>query len=110
MRKSQPTHALVALILVTLACSLPGPTPTLDEQVLESAVASTLTAAAPIEPINETLQAPELQPSPSTLPPLISPTPPPPAVLRIVYTDNHDVWLIEGNNPPLQLTNIGSVD
>ncbi len=110
MRKSQPIHALMALILATLACSLPGPTPTLDEQVLESAVASTLTAAAPIEPINETLQAPELQPSPSTLPPLISSTPPPPAVLRIVYTDNHDVWLIEGNNPPLQLTNVGSID
>ena len=110
MRKSRPINALMALILVTLACSLPGPTPTLDERVLESAVASALTAAAPIETIDETLQAPEPQPSPSTLSPLPSPTRPPPAVLRIVYTDNHDVWLIEGNNPPSQLTNVGSVD
>jgi hypothetical protein len=38
--------------------------------------------------------------------PSITPTAPP-SVLRIVYTDSGNVWLIEGAQPPLQLTHTG---
>jgi hypothetical protein len=31
-------------------------------------------------------------------------------VLRIVYTNSGDVWLIEESNPPIQLSSVGSVD
>jgi hypothetical protein len=109
MSKYRPMHALVAFIMATLACGVPGPTPTLDEEILKAAVASTLTAAAPSAPTGETLQAPEPQP-PATTQPGIPPTSPTPAVLRIVYTNGGDVWLIEGSNPPFQLSSVGSVD
>jgi hypothetical protein len=109
MSKYHPVHTLLAFILATLACGIPGPTPTLDEEILEVAVASTLTAAAPSAPTGETLQAPEPQPPATAQPgfPLASPIP---AILRIVYTNGDDVWLIEGSNPPFQLSSVGDVD
>jgi hypothetical protein len=94
----------VALALAVLACALPPTVPT-DPKGVEDAVAATLTALAG-----------GAGPSPTDTPePTVSPEPggggPPGApVLRVVYTDGGNAWIIEGANPPLQLTSSGLVE
>ncbi len=96
---------LVALILATLSCAGPGSTPTLDRSDLATSVAATLTSAAPLEPHGTTPDMPK-----APILPTITPTSPPPSVLRIVYTNGGNIWLIEGVNPPTQLTSSGGAD
>ena len=96
---------LIALILATLSCTRPGLTPTPDESGLATSVAATLTSAAPLKPHTTTPDTPK---APSL--PTITPTSPPASVLRIVYTNGGNIWLIEGVSPPTQLTNSGGAE
>ncbi len=118
MRTKPILMAIMALIVVALACGPATPTaspvtssPTSPAEdsvatqvaatltaiaggdALATQVAATLTAAAP--------DVPSATPSPTEPPCDIAP------VLTIAYTDNGNVWLIEGSNPPLQLTSGG---
>jgi len=120
MRTKLPLMVIMALITVALACSIPT-TPTLPpatssptspaEDSVATQVAATLTAIA-AEDTLATLVAASPTPAAIEVP---SPTPSPtePAcdiasVLTIAYTNNGNVWLIEGTNPPLQLTSGGN--
>ena len=101
---SQIAVAVAALGLAALACDLPQPGPA-DPKDVEQSVAETLTALAGGE---------ATEPSASDTPEAtISPVPGgglPVSVLRIVYTDGGNVWIIDGTNPPLQLTSSGLVE
>ncbi|HEY44887.1 MAG TPA: hypothetical protein G4O11_12980 [Anaerolineae bacterium] len=102
---SRTRMMLLSLILLSLACGLPGLSPTPDDSELATSVAATLTAETPPQPhgtISEQTQSPLV----STL----TSTTPPPSVLRIVYTDDGNVWLIEDSNPPIQLTSSGDAN
>ena len=101
---SQIAVAVAALGLAALACDLPQPGPA-DPKDVEQSVAETLTSLAGGE---------ATEPSASDTPEAtISPVPGgglPVSVLRIVYTDGGNVWIIDGANPPLQLTSSGLVE
>jgi Tol biopolymer transport system component len=102
--------AVLMLILAILACDLPEiPTPPpvtptsegTNGDLIATNVAATLTALA---------VTPASTPGPTT-PPIETPPPCITApVLTIAYTNNGNVWLVEGNNPPLQLTSGGTAD
>ena len=98
--------ALVSLVLVLgmLACALPGPTTLSPEDQIATQVAATLTAAAPVSP-----EIPAESPVVSAEAPVVSAEPPEP-VLRIVYTDGGNVWLIEGDGPAVQVTSSGGAE
>jgi hypothetical protein len=88
-----------SLILCSFSCNLfegtssdrdktpPDPVPTLNKETTTTD-----------EPFAATL-------SPTSIPP--SEIPPSPPVLKIVYIDGGNIWLIEGGRPPQQLTNSG---
>ncbi len=95
----------------SLACSLPPATPTVEGQALATGVAATLTALAPAQavetgtPTAAAASASE-PPTPTTAPTEAGPFPPSP-VLRIVYTDGGNVWIIDGQSLAAQLTSTG---
>ncbi|HET7009288.1 MAG TPA: hypothetical protein VFI11_00810 [Anaerolineales bacterium] len=96
--------AVVALAAAALACDLTPPA-TVEPKSVEDAVAATLTAVAAGETAEATLP----------LAATISATPgeggpPGVSVLRVVYTDGGNAWIINGANPPLQLTTSGLVE
>jgi len=108
MRAWKPiVQVLGILVLAALACDL-GNAATGEPKDVEQAVAATLTALAE-------------EAGPSPLPADVTATPtspipgggggtPAPAVLRVVYTDAGNAWILEGANPPLQLTTSGLVE
>lgn len=111
----------LALAMAALSCGLPTPTPTIDSDLVATEVAKTLGPDQPpadhvATSIAETLTAAPSPPTPTATttpsPTAVPPTspPPPPPLLRIVYTDNGNIWLIEGSNPPTQLTSSGDAD
>ena len=100
-----PRLVLIMLILAALSCTGPGPTPTPDRSGLATSVAATLTSAVPLKPHGTTPDTPK-----APILPTITPTSPPPSMLRIVYTNGGNIWLIEGANPPTQLTSSGGAD
>jgi Tol biopolymer transport system component len=101
MRNKSALFTAVALIITVLACDIPTiPTlppivsTVLNDDTLATDVAATLNAF-----ISGT---PEVT---------VTPEPPPcvnASVLTIAYTDNGNVWLVEGTNPPVQLTSGGN--
>ncbi len=99
MRARTPSLALSVMLLAALACALPSTPGPPDSDGVATAVAATLTAAAPGAPPGD-----ETQPAAT---PAASPTPSPPPVLRIVYQNADNLWLIEGANPPVQITSHG---
>jgi hypothetical protein len=109
--RSRLWFAATMLLAAGLACSLPRATPTADTQALATGVAATLTAIAP----NPTgaVQPPAGETSPTVPPPASTPTAvpqgpfPPSPVMRVVYTDAGNVWLVEGSNAPVQLSSGG---
>jgi hypothetical protein len=108
MRARKPVAQVIAiLVLAALACDL-GNGATGEPKDVEQAIAATLTALA-------------LDAGPSPLPADETATPgspvpdggagtPAPAVLRVVYTDGGNAWILEAANPPLQLTTSGLVE
>lgn len=94
---------LAALVLAALACSFGTQTPEPDGDDMADAVAATLTALAsgggqPTEDQaspqpGETLQGQQAAP----------------VVFTLAYVSNGDVWIIKGNNAPVQLTQVGDV-
>ena len=113
MHRPRLMFALTILLIVATACTVAKtPTPPPGD-LLENAVAATLTARAEQESGVENKQAPaETQsgqlPSGDTQP---TEHPSPEAAVSnrhcIVYTDAGNVWLLEAANPPQQLTSSG---
>ncbi len=95
---------ILALAFVTLACgTLPSPTPTPDTtDSVATQVAATLTAVAGegSVPPAESTTAPPPGPGETVAPTL----PPPPAVLRVAYIKNKNVWLWTEGLGSVQLT------
>jgi hypothetical protein len=87
------------LILCIFSCNLfEGTSSDRDEtpsEVVPTLIEGTTTTD---EPFVATL-------SPTSIPP--SEVPPSPPILKIVYIDAGNIWLIEGGSPPQQLTNSG---
>jgi hypothetical protein len=121
MRTKPILMVIMTLIVIALACGPATPTATPDsssptlpaEDSLATQVAATLTAIAGGDTLATQVAAtltaaasevPSATPSPTEIPCDIAP------VLTIAYTDNGNVWLIEGTNPALQLTSGGDVD
>jgi len=95
---------VLALAFVTLACgTLPSPTPTQDmTDSVATQVAATLTAVAgesSVPPSDSTTASP---PEPGET--VVATLPPPPAVLRVAYIKNKNVWLWTEGLGSVQLT------
>jgi hypothetical protein len=115
MRAKSLLLAVLTLILALLACDLPTiptespviSTPTPDEggdvDYVATNVAATLTAIAGTP---GPTSAPSATPTASATTPVCITAP----VLTVAYTDNGNVWLVEGTNPPLQLTSGGTAE
>jgi hypothetical protein len=93
--------------LAALACDL-GNAATGEPKDIEQAVAATLTALAE-DAAPSPLPADETATSGLPVPEGGGGTPAP-AILRVVYTDAGNAWILEGANPPLQLTTSGLVE
>jgi len=103
MKRSIRIFTIVSLlILVSLACAIPGGTPTSNPvDDMGTQVAATLTA---LSPQGATEIPPTLEPMPA------SPTvPPAPAVLRVVYVKNNNAFIWTDGGVTLQLTMSGDV-
>lgn len=97
---SRAARVVGLLVLAGLACDASG-TATVNPKDVEAAVAATLTAAAiPGEATAVPAATAAATPAGGAGAP----------VLRIVYTDGGNAWILEGANPPLQLTASGSVE
>ena len=106
MKRSLRIFIVVSLLLiVSLACAIPGGLPTLNPaDTLGTQVAATLTALSQAIPPGTTEVPPTLEPIPA------SPTVPPvPAVLRVAYVKNNNAWIWTEGGIPLQLTLVGDV-
>ncbi len=107
---------IVILLLVSLACSIPGgSTPALTEDIskqVATAAAGTLTALAPTEAAPDLPDAP--LPETETPPPepaTATPEPELPAELRLVYNDtNGHLWAWIEGGAPLQIVGTGDVN
>jgi hypothetical protein len=105
----RPRHAwLLALVAALAACSqLPADTPSPDS--IATHVAATLTALTPVAhvpteiPVGPTTSEPSL-PDPTAAAPASPP------VVRVAYTNGGNIWLAEGDAPPIQLTSSGSAE
>ena len=87
------------LIISLFACNI------FEGSTVEPDQIPTDASVIPTEGYSPTDTAPTSPSPPTTIP--ASETPPSPPVLKIVYIDAGNVWLIEGRNPPLQLTTSG---
>jgi hypothetical protein len=107
--KSHPLAGIVipALLLLAalLACALPG-SATPEPGTMETSVASTLTALAPDD------GTPEVAPPTDTPLPefVVTPTPTPIPIMRTIYTDAGNIWLLEEGAAALQLTASGGAE
>jgi hypothetical protein len=103
MKKSFRILTIISLlILVSLACAIPGGLPTSNPlDTLGTQVAGTLTALSQFLPLETTVVPPTLVPSPAT--------PAPPAVLRVAYVKNNNAWIWTEGGAIQQLTMTGDV-
>lgn len=88
--------AILTLALSALACGLPAEQPP-DSQAIQTQVAATLTALAEPEGLE-----PSPEPSATSMP---SPSPEPPVSIAYILAGN--LWVIQGETPPRQLTSSG---
>lgn len=96
----------LGLLAAALACGpvgAPSPVTPAAPQSVETVVAATLTALAP--PAEGDTPVPPLAPTPSAAE--VTPTPAP--VRRLVYTSGGKAWVLEGSDPPRQITHTGGV-
>ena len=100
-------RVLGALVLAAIACDL-GSVPPGEPKDVEQAVAATLTALA--EEAGPSPWPADATATPTSPPPVGGGGTPAPADLRVVYTDGGNAWILEGSNPPLQLTTSGLVE
>jgi hypothetical protein len=108
MRNTRLLLTLVTISILWLTSCVPTPTPKPDEDLLATSVAATMKAADLAGPGEKA--PPGVGETPTAEPSMAPTLPPKPPVLRIVYTDGGNVWLIEGAKPPAQLTSSGGVD
>ncbi|OJX38410.1 MAG: hypothetical protein BGO78_10470 [Chloroflexi bacterium 44-23] len=104
---------ILAIVLASLACSLPiqtTPTPIDVENAAQTAVAATLTAMAPAATLAAT-DMPTGTPAPTeTTAAIPTATTAPPAVLRVVFTDRaKNLWAWQEGSAPLKIINSGNV-
>jgi hypothetical protein len=102
-------HAwLLALVAALAACSqLPPDTPSPDS--IATQVAATLTALTPVAHA-PTEFPPASTPSEPSVPEPTTAAPAGPPVARVAYTSVGNIWLAEGDAPPVQLTSSGSAE
>ena len=94
---------ITVLALALAACSTPsGDAPSLEAMATQ--VASTLTAMAPAAHGATESPPTAAVPEPTAAPPAAPP------LLRIAYTNAGNIWLAEGDAPPVQLTTSGSAE
>lgn len=103
-------HTRRILILATAfalaGCSqLPAATP--SEASIATQVAATLGALTPVAHIS-TEVSPAATPAEPTLPEPTPVAPTSPPIVRVAYTNGGNIWLVEGDAPPVQLTSSGS--
>ena len=101
MKRSIRIFTVVSLlILVSLACAVPGSLPTSNPlDALGTTVAATLTALSQGLPAGTTEVPPTVEPMPA------SPTVPPvPAILRVAYVKDHNAWIWTDGGVALQLS------
>ena len=99
---------MLVLIVALAACSqLPAQAPSPD--AIATQVALTLTALTPaahasteIAPAAATAEVSAVEPTAAA--------PASPPVVRVAYTNGGNVWLVEGDAPPVQLTSSGSTE
>ena len=94
---------LIAVLAAVLACSFGSETPAPGDGDVADAVAATLTAMAPGDGQPTVDQA---SPQPGET---LQGQQATPVVFTLAYVSDGDVWIIKGNNPPLQLTQVGDV-
>jgi len=107
MSKSTFALSIVALYLTLSACTTPVSNIP-DPARLATAVAGTLDVVSKRNATPNSLQTPENLGTEQPVDSAPQPVPPTPTrVLRIAYTSAGNVWLIEGANPPRQLSHTG---
>lgn len=94
---------LAAIGLALVGCAVPAGEPPSAES-MATQVAGTLTAMAPVGHGLTPVPADTPAPEPTTAPPLAPP------VLRVAFTSGGNVWLAEGDSPPVQLTSGGGAE
>ena len=98
---------IAALAASQYACSLSGSSSP-DSTRLETAVASTLTVLSSGDPRSHARQKTEKPGAGQADDPATHPAPPAPVdAICIAYTDQGNVWIREGENPPRQLSDSG---
>jgi hypothetical protein len=98
------------LMQAVFGCTPYETKPSPDESKLGTAVAATLTSAAPKPAVGKTEKAPKPT-LPATAEKLaVVPTATVSHTLRIVYTNAGDAWYIEVPTPPIQLTTLSNVE
>ena len=111
MRNYKPFTLLFLVISVSLACSILQPSGSPNQGTVETQVAATFTAAAPVEP---SATPAETATNPATVTEVIdSPTATPentpePVGLRVVYAKDNAIYLWEQGHSPTPLTDSGS--
>jgi len=104
----RPRDAWIVLVVALAACSrLPARAPSPDS--IATQVASTLTALTPAAH-SPTEAPPGVTPPESTAPEPTAAAPATPPVVRVAYTNGGNIWLVEGDAPPVQLTSSGSAE
>jgi Tol biopolymer transport system component len=99
---------LLALAVALAACSqLPVEAPSPD--AIATQVAATLTALTPMAHAS-TEVSPGATPAEPTLPEPTPAAPASPPVVRVAYTNGGNIWLAEGDAPPVQLTGSGNAE
>jgi dipeptidyl aminopeptidase/acylaminoacyl peptidase len=102
MAKNRLIISVLATILSILSCSFPGE-PTADPLVEQATdLAATLASV-----VDATATAANFTPPPTIAPTQVTEVP---RVFQLVYTDQGNVWIAEGENPPAQLTFGGGVE
>jgi len=105
----RPRHLWLLVLAVTLAaCSqLPAETP--SEESIATQVAATLGALTPAAhaATGVSTGAAQAEPTPPEPTPAAPASPP---VVRVAYTNGGNIWLAEGDAPPVQLTGSGSAE
>ena len=110
MRTLRLCLLLWILMQAVFGCTPYEAKPTTDESKLGTAVAATLTSAAPVPPIGKTAKAPKPTLLATAEKVAVVPTATASHGLRIVYTNAGDAWYMEVPTPPVQLTALGNIE
>jgi Tol biopolymer transport system component len=102
-------HAWLLVLAAALAACSQRPAATPSEAAIATQVASTLAAFTPAAHGSTEVPPGEIPAEPARPGPTpVAPVGPP--ILRVAYTNGGNIWLVEGDAPPVQLTSSGSAE